>query len=163
MAFKSTWTPPQRARDKPIPQEPPRLSGGFTYSASGGVAVAKSPANRLFDLRRLAKGEECTVRRFDGWCACQPETTVWGHTNSLSDRKGLGYKGNYAAGFFVGNDCHSAIDQGGLPQATVKALIEAAQARTRARLEEIAGNIALKPWRVNAARWALERLTGDTA
>src|SRR3990167_8981541 len=101
MAFKSTWTPPQRARDKPIPQEPPRLSGGFTYSAGGGVAVAKSPANRLFDLRRLAKGEECTVRRFDGWCACQPETTVWGHTNSLSDRKGLGYKGNDAAGFFV--------------------------------------------------------------
>src|SRR3990167_2886478 len=42
MAFKSTWTPPQRARDKPIPAEPPRLSGGFTYSASGGVAVPKA-------------------------------------------------------------------------------------------------------------------------
>lgn len=42
MAFKSTWTPPLRARDKPIPEEPPRLSGGFTYSASGGVAVPKA-------------------------------------------------------------------------------------------------------------------------
>ena len=131
-----------------------------SVSMEGGTRGArpKKPANRSMNLRRLAQGEQCTVKRFDGWCNCQPETTVWAHTNTLSDRKGLGYKGSDAVGFFAGHECHCAIDQGGMDADKAARLVLLAQARTRTRLAEIAASATAKPWKIAAARWALEQI-----
>jgi hypothetical protein len=116
----------------------------------------KSPALRSQALRDLAKGETCTV------CMggrCDSATTVWAHTNTLSDNKGMGYKASDERGFFAGDECHKEIDQGAhLSPDDKAALVLQAQIRTLARLREIAGNAALKPWRVNAAQWALDQL-----
>ena len=42
MTFRPAWTPPPKLRDLPPPEVAPKLDRGFTYAASGGVAVPKS-------------------------------------------------------------------------------------------------------------------------
>lgn len=156
-------------RRKPLLHEPSRekeprpLAKPERWIAPGSVAdsvvaVPKEPADRNATLRRLAEGEQCTVPL--PTCHCLPEQVVWAHTNTQTDRKGLGYKGSDSAGFFAGYECHALIDQGGLSEETVAELVAVAQCRTAQRLREIAGNPALKPWRVEAARWALDRIEG---
>jgi hypothetical protein len=129
-----------------------------TATMRGGLkaGVPKSPALRSQKLRDLANGETCTV------CMggrCDPSTTVWAHTNTLGDNKGMGYKASDERGFFAGDACHKEIDHGAhLSHDDKRRLVLQAQIRTLARLREIAGSIALKPWRVRAAQWALMQL-----
>lgn len=123
------------------------------------VGMPKSPADRNPKLRELARGEQCTVG-LPG-CTCHPDTTVWAHTNTLSDQKGMGYKGHDSQGFFAGHCCHAMIDQpsgrSGLSEEEKKHYVKLAQTKTTLRLMDISNSPTMKPWKVATARWALER------
>jgi hypothetical protein len=110
-------------------------------------------------LRELANGEDCTVRMFMG--ACDPQTVVWAHTNTQADQKGLGYKAHDSQGFFACYRCHSQLDQpsgvSGLSADERDYYITWAKARTDVRLAAIANSPAMRPWKIEAAKWALER------
>ena len=59
------------------------------------------------NLRKEAKGRECTVRR-RGVCNFNAETTVLAHLNS----GGMGQKSNDIHACFACSDCHSWLDGG---------------------------------------------------
>jgi hypothetical protein len=120
--------------------------------------MPKKPHTVNPHLRNLARGEVCTGLRYGGYCHCDPATTVLAHTNSLSDRKGMGYKASDHLGAFLGSDCHAWLDTGKASAEEKAAFMAAAQERTRDRLREIAASITGKPWRKNAAQWALTAL-----
>jgi hypothetical protein len=119
------------------------------------MKFTKNPSTRNKSLRDLAQGEECSV-----CCGhyCQPETTVWAHTNTLSDNKGGAYKAHDHLGFFAGQRCHSMIDQGSIDWRIRETMVREGQERTRERLKEIARSLSVKPWKVRAAQWALAML-----
>lgn len=123
------------------------------------IGVPKKPADRNQNLRDLANGEDCTVMLPFG--ACDPATVVWAHTNTLADQKGKGYKGHDSAGFFACARCHSAIDQppssSNMTPSVLAIIVRRAQARTDARLTQIANSPTMRPWKISAAKWALER------
>lgn len=121
------------------------------------IGIPKNPADRNLRLRELAKGEDCTVQAPFG--SCDPATVVWGHTNTLSDQKGMGYKGHDSAGFFACHRCHTIIDQPpeGWTPGVRATLLRHAQARTTVRLTEIANSPTMRPWKIKAAKWALEQ------
>ena len=144
----------------PAPAAPLQpLDRPVVYADAGGMnaAVAKRPAFRNANLRDLARGEECSVK-LGGACRCQPETTVWAHTNTLADNKGMGYKASDERGFFAGYECHAQIDQGRMDSEKLAAVVAAAQARTRVRLRELADSYAAPEWKQKAALWALTKL-----
>lgn len=126
------------------------------YAGATTGPAPKDPADRNQALRDLARDEDCTVRRNGGMCSCHPSTTVWAHPNSLGDRKGMGYKGDDCSGVFAGHECHVYLDTSGASD--VPMLFRLAQARTKARLIEIAESKTAKPWKVKAARAALQQL-----
>lgn len=142
------------ARAPAAPARP--LDRAPNYAGATTGPVPKEPADRNQALRDLARDEDCTVRMYSGFCRCHPSTTVWAHPNSLSDRKGLGYKGDDCSGVFAGAECHTYLDTSGAED--VPMLFRLAQARTKARLIEIAESKTSKPWKVKAARAALQQL-----
>jgi len=153
---RHTFAP--KLRDMPAGSITPSKSRGVISRCSGEVMAApKSPALRNMKLRELAEGEACTVLRYGVWCDCQPETTVWAHTNTLSDNKGLGYKADDSRGFFAGHACHELIDSSKTPPEVKAALVLGGQTRTRERLQVIA-ETAGKEWKRKAAQWAIEQL-----
>jgi hypothetical protein len=124
------------------------------YGGTTSGPIPKTPSTRSDALRKLAEGEECCG------ClglVCAPNTTVWAHPNGLADNKGRGYKAHDHLGAFLGFTCHLAVDKPD-DAAYADALFSLAQERTRERLRAIAGNPLLKPWRVEAARWALDEI-----
>jgi len=152
--------------DRPTAHVAPTVSRG-TYAVTGaGQAQPKRPADRLQALRDLAKGESCAGVN----CRCQPDTTVWAHSNEGAQNKGLGYKANDSSGAFLGRECHDYVDGRDGSKSTQEqrvAVMRLAQMRTRERLREIAGSRTEKLWKVRAARWALDQLNatpvGETA
>lgn len=134
-----------------------------TYAGQTTGSINKKPHTVNHNLRNLAKGEVCTGLLYGGYCHCDPETTVWAHTNSQADAKGTGYKAHDHLGMFLGIDCHSWLDAGKGTAEEKAAFVAGAQARTRDRLAEIAGSPTLKPWRREAARWTLEQLATEGA
>lgn len=138
----------------PPPAPPKKSSVRATMVATAIMRPnPKLPADRNMKFRQLAEGEACTVRRYGGHCRCHPDTTVLAHTNTQADQKGMGYKGHDSAGFFAGSECHSYIDQPPpyVRREEIDQLVKGAQARTRARLREIAASPTVKPWRRKAA------------
>lgn len=126
------------------------MAGGTT------AATPKRPADRNQRLRDLAQGEACCVLL--PACRRDHEHTVWGHTNTLGDEKGKGYKAHDSQGFFTCDRCHHEIDQGtALSREERAAAVMLAQARTDVRLIEIANSPTMRPWKIETARWALER------
>lgn len=122
------------------------------------IGVPKKPADRNARLRELAEGEACTLR-FPGG-PCDPATTVWAHSNLLSDNKGRGYKSSDSAGVFACHRCHTMVDQPGPrdpPKWVREQHLERAMARTDVRLMEIPNSPTMRPWKVQTALWALER------
>lgn len=123
------------------------------------IGVPKKPADRNLRLRELAEGEACTVSIPGG--ACDPATTVWAHTNTQADEKGMGYKAHDSAGFFACYRCHCIIDQppaaSGMSASAIDFAVRRAQHRTTQRLLEIANSPTMREWKRKAARWALER------
>jgi hypothetical protein len=58
-------------------------------------------------VRESARGENCTFR-IPGVCNCNPETTVYCHTNRLKDGKGMGIKSKKGA--YGCSCCHDVVD-----------------------------------------------------
>ena len=149
---------PSASSEKPIRELQPATRTA-TYAGATTGPKKKEPHTVNPHLRNLARGEICTGLRYGGYCHCDPATTVWAHTNTQADQKGLGYKGHDHMGAFLGYDCHAWIDQGAGSAEERAAFMAAAQERTRDRLREIAASPAVKPWRREAARWALEQIS----
>jgi hypothetical protein len=124
-----------------------------------GLSYPKNPADRNDHLRALAKGEVCQVRLREV-CRHDPDYTVWAHTNTLADQKGMGYKGHDSAGMFACDRCHEVIDRRLLPPDAIDEIVRMAQERTRVRLEAIACALTERASRVSAARWALHQIEG---
>lgn len=61
------------------------------------------------DLRKLARGRECTVRLV-GICNRNPETTVLAHFR-LAGVSGMGIKSPDLLAAFACSSCHDAIDR----------------------------------------------------
>lgn len=133
------------------------LHRGVISRVIGAQPVPKNPSTRLPDLRKLAEGEECCGC---GGLYCHPSTTVWAHANELAANKGAGYKAHDHLGAFLGKSCHDRVDAMRKDGDAAQQFLRQASERTHERLREIAGNPMLKPWRVNAARWALAQLEG---
>ena len=148
--------------DRPEKKLPALCKPSNWSTASGVIDKAKpqpkKPALRIPALRDLAAGEECTVRH-PLHCNRRTDTTVLCHTNTQADCKGMGYKGHDQKGFFGCAGCHAWIDSGSGNIAEKKASIASAQKLTAMRLIEIASSVATKPWRVRAARQALDYLS----
>ncbi len=148
---------PPKLRDRepsPPPTVKPLVRGAYA-SVGEVVAQPKEPADRNMRLRELAKGETCCVcmGRY-----CDPQTSVWGHTNSQRAQKGMAYKARDSKGFFVGATCHEAIDKGRATAEERDQLVAIGQFNTRERLAQIATDPLSRPWKREAARWALEQL-----
>ena len=156
--FLGRRTPRPEAAAEPQPKTLSRATRTASYSGSTTGPKKKEPHSMNPHLRNLARGEICTGLRYGGYCHCDPATTVWAHTNTQADQKGLGYKGHDHAGMFLGLDCHSWLDTGAGTAEEKAAFTAAAQERTRDRLREIAASPAVKPWRREAAAWAIEQL-----
>ena len=60
------------------------------------------------DLRKLARGQDCTVR-LPGICNSNPETTVLAHYR-LAGVSGIGIKSPDVIGAWCCSACHDAID-----------------------------------------------------
>ena len=148
---------PPISSEKPIRELKPATRIA-TYAGTTAAPINKTPPTVNPHLRNRARGEICTGLRYGGYCHCDPATTVWAHTNTQADQKGLGYKGHDHAGMFLGLDCHSWLDSGAGTAEEKAAFTAAAQKRTRDRLREIAASPAVKPWRREAAAWAIEQL-----
>jgi hypothetical protein len=119
----------------------------------------KSPADRNQAVRDLAMGEDCQVR-YQPVCRRDPLYTVWAHTNTQADQKGMGYKGHDSEGVLACDRCHEVLDAGRdrLGPIQLQELWRGAKQRTLIRLRFIANSIAERPWRVRAARWAVQQL-----
>ena len=61
------------------------------------------------DLRKLARGRECTVR-LEVVCNHDPETTVLAHVR-LAGISGIGHKAPPILGAWACSCCHDAIDR----------------------------------------------------
>ncbi len=70
----------------------------------------KSKGPKMTPIRASARGEECTLR-FPG-CNFNPETTVWCHSNSHLDGKGMGIKARDEEGCYGCAACHAFYDGG---------------------------------------------------
>lgn len=130
---------------------------GITMDGATSGPRPKSPADRKQAVRDLAMGEACQVQLREV-CRRDTEHTVWAHTNTQGDQKGMGYKGHDSEGMFACDRCHEVIDRRLLPEPTLAEIIRAAKQRTLIRLRFIANAISERPWRVRAARWALDQL-----
>ncbi len=145
----------RRVRNMAALLTPSRSVSRGTYAkADATQADPKEPSERNMQLRQLACGEICCG------CAgasCDPATTVWAHSNKLADGKGRGYKSSDEKGAFLGANCHRQVDER-TDGPAADLLFALAQSRTHIRLAEIAASPALKPWKIEAAKWALKRL-----
>ena len=72
--------------------------------------IPKTKPIRIPALRKLAKGQECTLH-IVGVCNHNPETTVFCHLNESFAGKGMGYKAD-DIGVFACSECHRAYDEG---------------------------------------------------
>lgn len=151
---------PAASSEKPIRELQP-ASRRATYAGTTTEPINKTPHTVNPHLRNLARGEICTGLRYGGYCHCDPATTVWAHSNLQAHGKGMGLKSRDEHGAFLGYECHQVLDQGKGSAEEKAAFHAAAHARTVLRLEEIAANPSSKPWRVQAARWALDQLAKE--
>ncbi|MDQ1921657.1 nuclease domain-containing protein [Massilia pseudoviolaceinigra] len=83
-------------------------------------AAMKKSRPKMTPIRKSANGEACTLR-FP--CCCgDPATTVWAHSNSHKDGKGMGIKARDEEGCYACLTCHSWLDggyAGSMPRAMV--------------------------------------------
>lgn len=61
-------------------------------------------------LRQFARGRSCTVRSPN--CDGGGETSVWAHSNSQRDGKGMGIKAHDLFGCVACAPCHRWLDEG---------------------------------------------------
>lgn len=116
------------------------------------VAVVASPASttwrrrslktrgpKMTPIRRSAQGEDCTLT-IPGICTNKTDTTVWCHSNSYTDGKGMGLKANDEAGCYGCAACHAFYDGGwaaipGMTWEKAQQYFEIARAKSRQTLQ----------------------------
>jgi hypothetical protein len=91
-------------------------------------------------LRDSARDEECTLQ-LPGVCNGRTDTTVWCHSNRLSDGKGMGLKSSDDRGVYGCYACHGVLDgqvrrPPWLSTQDIDDHFDLAQERTRQRLIE---------------------------
>lgn len=133
-----------------------------TYAGSTTGPKKKEPHSMNPHLRNLARGEICTGLRYGGYCHCDPATTVLAHSNSSAHGKALAYKASDQNSAFLGFDCHHFLDQGAASAEEKAAFFAAAHERTVARWREIAADPSARPWKRQAAQWAIDQLSLST-
>lgn len=98
-----------------------------------------------------------------GVCNFNPETVVLAHSNKMSDGKGMGYKSSDALGAFMCSSCHAWIDSSKADAEKKEAYFSQAQVRMIHRLGDIASSQTMRPWKIKAAKWALDLIAEDLA
>jgi len=105
-------TPFQRAPARPDDDQGDESdSRGAATKAPKVYVRPKTKGPKMTPIRRSAKGEQCTLR-IPGICRNRTDTTVWCHSNRLTDGKGMSLKANDEAGCYGCFDCHSFLDGG---------------------------------------------------
>ena len=74
------------------------------------MLIPKKKPFRSKKIRESARGEQCTIR--SPLCNFDAETTIWAHSNSLSDGKGMGIKADDRVGAYCCSGCHRWLDEG---------------------------------------------------
>lgn len=156
--FLGRRTPKPIAAAEPQPKTLTRATRTASYSGSTAAPQPKEPHSVNPHLRNLARGEICTGLRYGGYCHCDPATTVLAHSNSLAHGKGMARKAADWHSAFLGFDCHAFLDQGAASAEEKAAFFAAAHERTVARWREIAADPSARPWKRQAAAWAIEQL-----
>lgn len=111
------------------------------------------------DLLKLAKGEKCLLQIADDCLGNEGSTTVAAHSNFMMHGKAKGLKAEDCYSVWACYKCHSIFDQGGLFTREEKAdLFYEALLRQIEEWRKIATTPTLKPWKVEAARNALDYL-----
>lgn len=98
-----------------------------------------------------------------GVCCFNTETTVLAHPNSIQSGKGMGYKGSDHLGIFACVTCHSWLDASKNDAEKKEAYFSQAQVRMIHRLGDIASSPTMRPWKIKAAKWALDLIAQDLA
>jgi len=111
------------------------------------------------NLLKLAKGEMCLLQVADDCLGDEGSTTVAAHSNLMAHGKGRGLKAEDCYTVWSCYKCHSNFDQGGVYSREEKSdIFYAAFLRQIEEWRKIATNPAVKPWKAEAARNALEYL-----
>ena len=111
------------------------------------------------DLLKLAKGEKCLLQIADDFLGDEGSTTVAAHSNLMMHGKAKGLKAEDCYSVWACYKCHSIFDQGGVFTREEKAdLFSDALLRQVEEWGKIATTPTLKPWKVEAARNALDYL-----
>ena len=98
----------------------------------GRNSTLKSKGPRMTPIRKSARGEDCTLR-FE-CCNGDPDTTVWAHSNSHRDGKGMGKKARDEEGCYACSACHAWLDggyAGHMLRATVDTFFDVARANSQ--------------------------------
>lgn len=160
--FLGRRTPKPEAAAEPQPKTLTRATRTATYAGTTAAPINKNPHTVNPHLRNLARGEICTGQRYGGYCHCDPATTVLAHSNSSAHGKALAYKASDQYSAHLGFDCHAFLDQGAASAEEKAAFFAAAHERTVARWREIAADPSARPWKRQAAQWALDQLSLST-
>lgn len=75
------------------------------------VSIWKKARPKSTPIRASARNEDCTLR-FHGICQNRTDTTVWCHSNSSQDGKGMALKARDEEGCYGCFECHSFLDGG---------------------------------------------------
>ena len=110
-------------------------------------------------LLKLAKGEKCLLQVADDCLGDEGSTTVAAHSNLMTHGKGKGLKAEDCYTVWACYKCHSIFDQGGgLTKIEKENAFGDAMLRQVQEWQKIATTPTLKPWKVEAARNALDYL-----
>ena len=112
---------------------------------------------RSKDLLKLAQDQECLLQVPD-FCQGGSSTIVACHSNSGSNGKGKGIKASDADTVWGCAACHAWLDQGKATKAEKETVWDDAYFRQILEWLKISRSIALKPWKVEAAREVLIHL-----
>jgi hypothetical protein len=111
------------------------------------------------NLLKLAKGEKCLLEVADDCLGDEGSTTVAAHSNLMEHGKGKGLKSQDCFTVWACHRCHSLFDQGGsFTRQEKRDIFYAALLRQIEEWRKIGVNPALQPWKVQAARNALDHL-----
>ena len=112
---------------------------------------------RSKDLLKLAQDQECLLQVPD-FCQGGSSTIVACHSNSGSNGKGKGIKASDADTVWGCAACHAWLDQGKASKEEKETVWDDAYFRQILEWLKISRSIALKPWKVEAAREVLIHL-----
>ena len=112
---------------------------------------------RSKDLLKLARDQECLLQ-VPEICQGGSSTIVACHSNSGANGKGKGIKASDADTVWGCASCHAWLDQGRASKEEKEKVWDDAYFRQILEWLKISRSIALKPWKVEAAREVLIHL-----